>query len=241
MGVREHDEVSHATWRRAIAGTVGVVALLLGACSGDDGDETTGDEDDIEGVTPASDAQASADDVEAVTGYVEDLLAGYEEAVNAILVDQQATLDETSPEVEAYRAVFEPDSEAVAEALQGWQANANAGVRYRPTDPDETGVRTWLAGELEVVSENEVTFPTCDEQHMETLQGDRVVETIEITGMAGEGVAVRVGGRWYLRDLELLPDAPPCGDDGDTDSDDSDDNDDGNSNGGTSSDQTEGP
>jgi hypothetical protein len=213
MGATGHDEVSHATWRRAIAGTLAGVALLAtGGCSpGDDG-SNDGDGDEVEGVElETGTTQAPASDLEAVTGHVEDLLSDYEDAVNAILLDQEVTLDGSSPEVEAYRALFEPGSEAVAETLGGWQANAEAGVEYRPADPSQPGVRSWLDGDLDAVSDDEVTFPTCDEHHMETLDGEgRLIEEIEVVGLAGEGVAVRVGGRWYLRDLELLPDEPPC-------------------------------
>jgi hypothetical protein len=237
MGATGHDEVSHPTWRRAIAATLGAMALLAaGACSSGD-DEATGDDEDVDGVPLEDGAEAPASDVEAVTGYVEDLLTGYEDAVNAILLDQQVTLDESSPEVTAYRDLFAPDSEAVAEAMEGWQANAEAGVQYRPTDPSQPAIRSWLDGDLEVVSDDEVTFPTCDVHRMETLDGQgQVVETIEVLGLAGEGVAVRVGGRWYLRDLELLADAPPCDDDGGSDGDDT-----GGDDSSDETDETEGP
>lgn len=215
MGATGHDEVSHATWRRAIAGTLAVVALLAaGACSGDD-DEATGDDDEVAGVPLEDGAHAPASDVGAVTGHVEDLLAGYEDAVNAILLDQQVTLDESSPEVAAYRALFEPDSEAVAEAMGGWRANAEAGVEYRLTDTGEPGIQSRLDGDLEVVSDDEVRFPTCDEHHLLTYDAQgALVEEIRVIDLAGEGVAVRVDGLWYLRDLALSSDAAPCGDDG---------------------------
>lgn len=241
MGERQ-DEVDEGhrpvgtTRRRPNAAGVTAVALLLavavaGACS--PGDDEVEADDGIEGVDlgdGGGGGQPSAEeDVEAVTGLVEDLLAGYEETVNAIVVDQSVALDDGSAEIEAYRALFEPGSEAVADAVEGWRANAEAGVEYRATDPSKPPIGSWLDGDLEVVSGDEVTFPTCDEHHMETLDGDgRVVETIEVVGMAGEGVAVRVGGRWYLRDLELLPDAPACDTDrpGGTDETDTDSTDD---------------
>lgn len=243
MGATGHDEVSHATWQRTIAGALGGLAFLAaGACSAGD-DEATGDDDEVAGVPLEDGAEAPASDIEAVTGYVEDLLAGYEDAVNAILLDQQVTLDESSPEVAAYRALFEPGSEAVAEAMEGWQANAEAGVEYRLTDTGDPGIRSRLDGELEVVSDDEVTFPTCDEHHLLTYDGQgALVEEIRVVDLAGEGVAVRVDGHWYLRDLELSADAAPCGDDsgGDEGSDDGEGDD--SDNGGTSDEtETEGP
>jgi len=242
MGATGHDEVSHATWRRTIAGTLGAMALLAaGACSsGGDDDEATGD-DEVAGVPLEPNAQAPASDLEAVTGHVEGLLAGYEDAVNAIVLDQQVALDESSPEVEAYRDLFEPDSEVAAEALHGWRANAQVGVEYRPVEDEPHPIRSWLDGDIEVVSDDEVRFPTCDEHHMEAYDGEgELVEEILVEGQSGEGVAVRVDGRWYLRDLELSADGAPCAgaDDG---GDPQGDDDSGDTGGTDETDETEGP
>ena len=207
MGASQHDEVGHARWRRAIA-AAGVVALAVGAScsSGDDDAGDTSSDDDVEGVPlETGTTQAPASDVEAVTGHVEDLLSSYEDAVNTILADQSVAIDEGSPEVEAYRDLFEPDSQAADEAVQGWRANAQQGISYRPTEESRPAVASWLDGDIEVVSDDEVAFPTCDEHHMESLDADgQSLGLIEVVDRPGRGVAVRVDGRWYLRDLELL-------------------------------------
>jgi len=203
------------TWRHTAV--LAVSLLAVGACSsGSDDDASTGSGDGVEGVQldPTS-TEPPGSDGAAVQPYVEDLLARYETTVNDILADQPAAQDPSNPTVEEYLDIFEPDSDAAEQTLAGWRANAEEGLTVEPSEAGEPAIASWLDGEIEAVSDDEVTFPTCDEHHysVHDAQGDPV-EDVRLTDQPGRGVAVRIDGQWRLRELELLGTETGCRTDG---------------------------
>lgn len=191
----------------AWTGTAVLTVSLLGACaSGSDDDASTGSGDEVEGVPlDTTPTEPPGSDGAAVQPYVEDLLARYEATVNDILADQPAAQDPSNPAVEEYLDIFEPGSGAAEQTVAGWRANAEEGLTVEPSETGEPAIASWLDGEIEAVSDDEVTFPTCDEHHYRVYdaQGDPV-EDVRLADQPGTGVAVRVDGEWRLRELEIL-------------------------------------
>jgi hypothetical protein len=198
-----------ATWTGTAV--VAVTLLTVGACSsGSDDDASNGGE--VEGVElETGTTQPPGSDGEAVRPFIEDLLARYETSLNDILADQQVAQDSSDPAVEEYRDLFEPGSDAAEQTIAGWQANADEGVTVEPSEAGTPAVASWLDGEIEVVSDDEVTFPTCDEHHygVYDAQGEPI-EDVQLVDQPGEGVAVRVDGEWRLRELEILGTETGC-------------------------------
>ena len=200
-----------ATWAgRAV---MAVSLLAFGACSsGSDDDASTGGGDEVEGVPlETGTTQPPGSDGAAVQPYVEDLLARYEASVNDILADQQVTKDANDPAVEEYLDIFEPGSDAAEETIAGWQANADEGLTVEASEAGTPAIASRVDGDIEAVSDDEVTFPTCDEHHYDVhdAQGDPI-ETVELVGQPGKGVAVRIDGEWRLRELEILGTETGC-------------------------------
>jgi hypothetical protein len=193
-----------------------VSLLVVGACSSGSDDTGTGTDGEVEGVELEPTAtEPPGSDGAAVQPYVEDLLARYEATVNDILADQPAAQDPSNPALEEYLDVFEPGSDAAEETLAGWRANAEEGLTVEPSEAGEPAIASSLDGEVESVSDDEVTFPTCDEHHygVYDAQGDPV-EDVQLADQPGRGVAVRVDGQWRLRELEILGTETGCRTDG---------------------------
>jgi len=189
---------------RALLVLVACAAALAGGCSDDD--DSAPDE---ETSTPTT--QPPGTDPDAVEPIVEDLLARYDEIVNEIMLDQSVVTDRESEIVQDYLGVFEPDSDAAAQALDGWENDTEAGLSFAPSEAGGRAVVSRLDGEVDTVSDDEVRFPTCDEQNFDILDASGgVTDHVESDELPGEGVAVRVDGQWYLREL-TLGDGEGCG------------------------------
>lgn len=183
-------------------------SILLPACGGDDatsGTERLSDSGRTSGTEPP------ADDPEAVRPFVEDLLERYDEVTDQIVADPGVAADRNDLLVQEYLALFEPDSDYAEQRLDAWAANGEAGVSMRPIDDEHLTNESHLDGEIEAVSDDEVRFPTCDEQRLEVLdrQG-RVTQRTELFVQPGEGVAVRVDGEWRLRQLDAFDGTAGC-------------------------------
>jgi hypothetical protein len=184
--------------------------LLLDACGGADADQSAetasqGDSGRTSGTGPA------ADDPEAVRPFVEDLLEEYDEVTDEIVADPGVAADGDDLLVEEYLSLFEPDSDYADHRLESWAANGEAGVSMRPISEDQLTNVTHLDGEIEAVSDDEVRFPTCDEQRFEVLDSEgRVTQRTEFFEQPGEGVAVRVDGQWRLRRLDAFEATAGC-------------------------------
>jgi hypothetical protein len=199
-------------------------SILLAACGGDDDQAAAGNGAELSsGRDRTSGTEPAADDPEAVRPFVEDLLERYDEVTDQIVADPGVAADRDDLLVQEYLALFEPDSDYAEHRLEAWAANGEAGVSMRPIDDEHLTNESHLDGEIEAVSDDEVRFPTCDEQRFEVLdrQG-RVTQRTDLFVQPGEGVAVRVDGEWRLRRLDAFDgtagcrtgDTPTTGDEG---------------------------
>ena len=189
--------------RLLAAGIVGVLLLPSAACSGDD---DSADPDDAGGVDETTD-QLDPDRVE---DEITRLLADYDAVVNQIIADPQVTEDAGGPLVEQYLDLFEPDSEFAGQALETWRTNAAEGISIKPYDEGHPANLTRLDGDVEVVSDDEVRFPTCSELRQLVYEGDRVVEGLPFMEQPGESVAVLVDDGWVFRRRDVFTDVPEC-------------------------------
>jgi hypothetical protein len=195
----------------AVAGALAATACASagdGAGGDHEGDTSSATADGGPGGRDSPTTEPSGRDPEAVTGYVEDLLRRYDAAVNAIIADPAVVRDRTDPLVAEYVGLFEPDSTVADEALAGW---ADAGTTVRPLNASTPMIASRLDGALEVVDDDEVGFATCAAHHYVLYDGQGAVQdVVDRVGQAGQGVAVRIDGRWHLRGIELRDDRPAC-------------------------------
>jgi hypothetical protein len=119
--------------------------------------------------------------------------------------------DRAAPVVVEYLDLFEPASTVADEALAGWADSADAGTTVRPLNSSTPMIVSRLDGDIEAAGDDEVSFATCADHHYQQYDGQGVVQNVvDMVGRAGQGVAVRVDGRWRLRRLELRDDRPAC-------------------------------
>lgn len=201
-------------WRRLLAAVaVLVMAALASAGCSLGSDDASGSSSDLDssGQRRTARSEPPGSDPAAVRGSIEELLARYDEAVNAIIADPAVVRDRDDPVVQAYLEVFEPESQAAADALAGWAQSADAGMTVRPLNAESPAIVSTLDGVVETVSDDEVRFATCADHHYQQYDGSGTVQdVVDMVGRAGEGVAVRIDGRWRLRQLELRDDRPGC-------------------------------
>jgi hypothetical protein len=187
-------------WTLFAAGVAG--ALLSVACSGDGGGDGASD--------AAADGGSSRLDTDRVHDEIVRLLADYDAVVNQIIAEPGVTDDASGPLVEQYLDLFEPDSEFAGQALETWRANAADGISIEPYTEGRPANLTRLDGDIEVVSDDEVRFPTCSEFRQLVYEGDRVVEGLPYKEQPGESVAVRGDDGWVLRRRDVFTDVPEC-------------------------------
>ena len=188
------------------------LALLAGGCGSGGGDSAGGDESEVGGasVPDRLDVPLGSDPA-AVAPYVEDLLASYSESVNLITATPTLAATDGDPTVQAYLDAFEPGSAIAAQAIDYWHDQGAIGVSTRPYDPAQPAFATTLAGPVETVDDDEVTFPTCNELAFETVNaaGQRV-DVEPGASVPGEGTAVRVDDGWRLRRLDRFEGTEGC-------------------------------
>jgi hypothetical protein len=186
------------------------VVLAAAACGGSDGDSGT----DIGGVDPEERdrEQPQASEGTSVAPYIQALLDEHSAAVDEILSNPQVARDPDSPAVQRYVELYEPDSDVPDQVMEAWVEAADRGERARPSDPDQPMNILRIDGEVDVVAEDEVTFPVCDEQRLVVEDADgNVVDDLTYEPLRGEGTAVHVEGRWFLRRIDLAADPVQCG------------------------------
>lgn len=187
-------------WTLFAAGVAGALLLSV-ACSGDDGG---GDSD------AAADGASARLDTDRVHDQIVRLLADYDAVVNQIIAEPEVTDDPSGPLVEQYLDLFEPDSEFAGQALETWRANAADGISIEPYTEGHPANLTRLDGDIEVVSDDEVRFPTCSEFRQLVYRDGRVVEGLPYMEQPGESVAVRGDDGWVLRRRDVFTDVPEC-------------------------------
>jgi hypothetical protein len=199
-----------------VAGACATAVLVVTAACGSDDD---GSRDDIGGVDPEQrdQDQPLASESTSVRPYVQGLLDEHSAAVDEILANPELARDDDSPVVTDYVEVYEPDSEVPDQVLATWVDMAERGERARPAEDGMPMNVLRVDGELEVVAEDEVRFPVCDEQRLVVEDADgEVVDELTYEPLRGQATAVHVDGRWYLRRIDLAPDPmPSCATDGD--------------------------
>jgi hypothetical protein len=171
--------------RRALVALIGVVVLLVAAAC-------TGDDDSSEGASPAEEESADRTDPERIESEVVALLADYDDVVNQIIADPQVTEDADGALVDRYLGLFEPGSEFAEQALETWRSNAAEDISIEPYDDALPANLTRLDGEIEVVSADEVRFPTCSELRQRVYQGDEVIEGLPFMEQPGESTIVLI-------------------------------------------------
>jgi hypothetical protein len=194
--------------------TLASVVLATTACTGGDSGDDRADDNG------GSVERASADtDPRELRDQMTELLASYDDVVNQILADPGVTQHEDDPLVDEYLKLFEPDSEFATEALDKWRANAHDGITIKPYDDAHPSNQTRLDGDVEVVSDHEVRFPTCSAFRQRVYQGGKLVEGLPFMEQAGEAVAVADGDDWVFRRRDVFADQTKCQTDSESDSD----------------------
>lgn len=195
----------------------GLGVLLLGslvaaAACGDDGAAESGTTQPT-GASTTSTGEPAGTEPGEVRPYIIGLLARYDEVTNEIVADPSVALDRDDPLIREYLDLVEPGSEAEG-AIDLWVDNAALGITIRPYSDDAPAEVTRLDGEIEPVSEDEVTFPTCVAQNYRQYDGQGR-ETEFATGqfVPGEMTVVRVEGEWRIRRDEIASNVVGCGGD----------------------------
>lgn len=188
-----------------IASALGVLLLLAAVACGGGDDESAGT-----GSTEDASAASATADPDRLENEILRLLADHDAVVNQIITDPAVTESGDDPLVEQYLDLYEPGSEFADQTLETWRSNAAEGISIRPYDDAHPANLTRLDGEIEVVSDDEVRFPTCQELRQIVYQGDRVTSGVPFQAQAGESVAVLVDGSWVFQRRDVFVDAPEC-------------------------------
>jgi hypothetical protein len=185
-------------------GLTGLAALLVlaGACSGDDSTDR-GSGDGVESEGGSLDADQVQDEIAG-------LLVDYDHVVNQIIADPQVTKNSDDPLVAQYLDLFEPDSDFAGQALETWRTNADDGITIEPYDDEHPANVTRLDGDVEIVGDDEVRFPTCSEFRQLVHQGGKVIEGLPFMEQPGESVVVRHDDDWVFRRRDVFTDVPEC-------------------------------
>lgn len=207
--------------QRTILAVVVTIALGLAACSGDDGGgaspSTAG------GATTSTTARSTTStssttqppgtETAAVTPVLQALIGRYDAAVAAILADPRVAADREHEAVREYLGLFTANSSFADGALRSWAAEGENGRFYRP-GPRGQLTQSTVTG-LTDASADEATFTICAQNSIEIT--DEAGTVLESQGgqTAASVVAVRVSGRWVLRDLTeaSVATCPESGDD----------------------------
>lgn len=185
-------------------------ALVAAACGDDDDDTSSRTTPPTEDAATSTTEPPGTEPLE-VQPYITDLLARYDEVTNQIVADPSVANDRNNPLIQDYLALVEPGSDAEG-AIQTWVDNAAQGITIRPYSDDAPPQATTVDGEIEAVSEEEVTFPTCVERNYRQYDGQgRETEFVTHQPVPGQGTAVRVDGEWRLRRVEIASAVVGCG------------------------------
>jgi hypothetical protein len=158
-------------------------------------------------------APAGGGDIASVEADVEELLSEHDRLVSEILREPSVARDPDDLLVQQYVDLYEPDSARPAATIERWVALADEGRSMRPYDDTQPLVRTRIDGEIEVVADDEVTVPVCEEHRERVYQHGRLVSGTPLAEQAGEVVVARIDGEWLLREHLARPSRPSCGQD----------------------------
>lgn len=194
-----------------------LIGVSAAACSGDDGSDDASELSGRSSSVNRPDSNPPGTDPTAVAPYVSELLLAYDRTVDEIVADPAVAEDPDDPLVQEFLGLFEEDSEVAGEMVEGWVERADEGLRTVPYNEDLPATESALDGELETVSEDEVTFSVCVTRRTRVLDedGEEVGTSLPSMDYPGEGTAVRSDEGWRLKDLAIWLDQLTCpGEDG---------------------------
>ena len=134
---------------------------------------------------------------------LQSLIDRYDAAVARILADPRVAADREHESVAAYLELFQLGNSFTDGALAFWVREGESGRFYRPGPRGQLTDST--VTDVTASSADEVTFTICALNSIEIT--DEAGAVIESQGgsTSASVVAVRVAGRWVLRDLDSDP------------------------------------
>jgi hypothetical protein len=205
----------------ALAALLAVVCFGASSCS--PGDDDAGDGSDAGGgahadsggradetTTTVPPDEPTAAEPNDVVPYLEDLLAGYDAAVNEIVTDPSVAEDPGSPVIEELMALFEPGSTFATGSVDGWAAQSDEGTALAPTSADQDINTTVLEGPPTRIDDDTVMFGHCTVQSYVVVRDGDEERRAERVLLPGNGRAVRIDGHWLLQEITTPPDTQGC-------------------------------
>lgn len=139
---------------------------------------------------------------------LEQVIDSYDDAVEQILLDPRVAADRSNRDVASYLALFTSGNSYAEGTLEFWTAEGDAGRFYRPGSRGRMYESTVVSVTPE--SPDQATFVVCTLKSLVIVDEAGEAQSAEGGVQAGSVVAVRVDGRWKLRDLTRIePDACP--------------------------------
>jgi hypothetical protein len=188
----------------AVAGAWVLAGSGVVACAGGDGDGSSSAGEVASGRDGR--AEPSADDLEAVVPYLEDLLAEHDRLVAEVLAEPSVAEQPDSALIRQYVGLFVPDSDHPDQVVEVWADQAAMGVTVGPYDDEHPVVATSIDGDVEVLGDDEVRIPTCEVRRERTYVDGELRGGIPEQQQAGATVAQRVDGRWLISTRQLSDD-----------------------------------
>ena len=188
-----------------------VATITLTAACGDDGGRAALLDDGDRPARPDTTHPVGTDSV-AVTSRLNELLHSYDNVVNQVVIDPRVADDPHDPLIEDFLALFEDDSAVAAETVEQWSERAEQGLVTEPYSDDFPITVSSLDGEIEAISEDEVTFSLCVLVRARVLDsdGEEVGTNLPRVERPGNGVAVRTPDGWRLRDVSVWSNQLSC-------------------------------
>lgn len=201
-----HGQRQRATWQPFVL--LVAISLLATACGGDSSDDrsapragSTTSRAATPTTAPPPSTQPPATDVDRVRPIFDALMDRYDNVVAAVLADPRVASDPNDARVRAFVELFPPGSTFAQGSVDNWVQLGQQGRVYVP------GPRGRLQQTSVVMitprGADEASFTVCSLLSM--VVKDASGATVESQGgnRPGVVVAVRVDGRWLLRDLTL--------------------------------------
>jgi hypothetical protein len=206
---------------RAWVTLLAVACFAAAASSCSSGDDDSGDragvaEDDDSGdtaeetTTTVPPDEPTAAEPNDVVPYLEELLAGYDAAVNEIVTDPSVAEDRDSPVIEEFLALFEPGSTFATGSVDGWVDQSVEGTVLEPISADRAINTTIMEGPPTRIDDDTVLFGQCTVQsYVVVRDGDEQSRQDRVL-LPGNGRAVRIDGHWLLQEITTPPDTQGC-------------------------------
>jgi protein-disulfide isomerase len=159
--------------------------------------------------TTASDEEPPGTDPDAVKPYIAALLTRYDEVTSQIVADPDIAADPNHELYAELHALMDPNSEMTEAVTQALVDRGERGVSVTAFGDAERPITRTVDGDVETVSESEVSFPVCTRYDYRMETSSRI-DTAENELRRSEGTAVRIDGHWVISVLEGNEDAVDC-------------------------------